>query len=73
MKMEERDRLIRDEGRVEGKAELIRIIRKKASRGMSAADIADLLETECKDVERILELIGMHPDWTDLQVAAEIY
>lgn len=80
MKMEERDRLIRDEGlrrgraegRAEGKAELISIIRKKASRGMAAADIADWLETECGEVERILELMGTYPDWTDLQVAEEL-
>lgn len=80
MKMEERDRLIRDEGlrrgraegRAEGKAELISIIRKKASRGMAAADIADCLETECGEVERILELMGTYPDWTDLQVAEEL-
>ena len=80
MKMEERDRLIRDEGlrrgraegRAEGKAELISIIRKKASRGMAAADIADWLETERGEVERILELMGTYPDWTDLQVAEEL-
>ena len=76
MKMEERDRLIRDEGlrrgRAEGKAELISIIRKKASRGMAAADVADWLETERGEVERILELIGTYPDWTDLQVAEEL-
>jgi hypothetical protein len=76
MKMEERDRLIRDEGlrrgRAEGKAELISIIRKKASRCMAAADIADWLETECGEVERILELIGTYPDWTDLQVEEEL-
>ena len=80
MKMEERDRLIRDEGlrrgraegRAEGKAELISIIRKKASRGMAAADIADWMETERGEVERILELMGTYPDWTDLQVAEEL-
>lgn len=76
MKMEERDRLIRDEGlrrgRAEGKAELISIIRKKASRGMAAADIADWLETECGEVKRILELMRNYPDWTDLQVAEEL-
>lgn len=76
MKMEERDRLIRDEGlrrgRAEGKAELISIIRKKASRGMAAADIADWLETECGEVKRTLELMRTYPDWTDLQVAEEL-
>lgn len=76
MKMEERDRLIRDEGlrrgRAEGDARLIGIIRKKASRGMAAADIADWMETERGEVERILELMRTYPDWTDLQVAEEL-
>lgn len=80
MKMEERDRLIRDEGlrkgraegRAEGEARLVGIIRKKASKSMPAADIADWLETEREEVERTLELLGAHPDWTDLQVAEEL-
>ena len=80
MKMEERDRLLRDEGlrkgraegRAEGKAELISIIRRKASRGVSVSAIADLLETECGEIEKILELIQAYPDWTDLQVAKEL-
>ena len=72
MKMEERDRLIRAEGRAEGEARLVSIIRKKVSKSMSAADIADLLETGCEEVERTMELLGAHPDWTDLQVAEEL-
>ena len=72
MKMEERDRLIRAEGRAEGEARLVSIIRKKVSKSMSAADIADLLETGCEEVERTIELLGAHPDWTDLQVAEEL-
>lgn len=80
MKMEERDRLIRDEGlrrgraegRAEGEARLVGIIRKKASKSMTAADIADCLETGCEEVERTIELLGAHPDWTDLQVAEEL-
>ena len=80
MKMEERDRLIRDEGlrrgkaegRAEGEARLVSIIRKKVSKSMSAADIADLLQTGCEEVERTMELLGAHPDWTDLQVAEEL-
>ena len=72
MKMEERDRLIRAEGRAEGEARLVGVIRKKVSKSMSAADIADLLETGCEEVERTMELLGAHPDWTDLQVAEEL-
>ena len=34
--------------------------------------MADWLETECGEVERILELMGTYPDWTDLQVAEEL-
>ena len=32
----------------------------------------DRLEAEREEVERTLELIGVHPDWTDLQVAEEL-
>ncbi len=84
MKMEERDRLIRDEGlrrgkaegraegRAEGEARLVGVIRKKVSKSVSAADIADWLETGREEVERTIELLGAHPDWTDLQVAEEL-
>ena len=72
MKMEERDRLIRAEGRAEGEARLVGVIRKKVSKSMSAADIADWLETGREEVERTIELLGAHPDWTDLQVAEEL-
>ena len=84
MKMEERDRLIRDEGlrrgraegrvegRVEGESRLIGIIRRKVSRGMGAAEIADLLEIPCAAAEKMTEAIMLHPDWTDLQIAEEL-
>ena len=72
MKMEERDRLIRAEGRAEGEARLVGVIRKKVSKSVSAADIADWLETGREEVERTIELLGAHPDWTDLQVAEEL-
>lgn len=76
MKMEERDRLMREEGlrkgRAEGDARLVSIIRKKASRGMEASEIAGWLEMESREVERTLELININPDWTDLQVAEEL-
>ena len=80
MKMEERDRLIRDEGlrrgraegRAEGESRLISIIRRKVSRGMGAAEIADLLEIPCAAAEKMTEAIMLHPDWTDLQIAEEL-
>lgn len=76
MKMEERDRLIRDEGlrrgRAEGDARLVNIIRRKASRGMEVSEIADLLEMQRAEVEAILEVFRAHPSWTDLQVAEKL-
>ena len=39
---------------------------------MEAADIADWLDTECEEVERVLELTRTYPDWTDLQAAEEL-
>ena len=62
----------RAEGRAEGEARLVGVIRKKVSKNMSAADIADWLETGREEVERTIELLGAHPDWTDLQVAEEL-
>lgn len=80
MKMEERDRLIRDEGekigkaegRAEGKVSLVSIIRKKALKGLDAAAISELLETGQKEIREILDLAESHPDWSDLEIAAEL-
>lgn len=80
MKMEERDRLIRDEGerigreagRAEGRALLISIIRKKAAKGLDAAAISELLETEEEEVREIMSLAELHPDWSDLKIAEEL-
>lgn len=80
MKMEERDRLIRDEGerigraegRAEGRALLISIIRKKAAKGLDAAAISELLETEEEEVGEIMSLAELHPDWSDLKIAEEL-
>ena len=69
MKMEERDRA---EGRAEGESRLISIIRRKVSRGMGAAEIADLLEIPCAAAEAVTEALMLHPDWTDLQIAEEL-
>ena len=88
MKMEERDRLIRDEGekigrvegkaegraegRAEGKASLVSIIRKKALKGLDTAAISELLETGQKEIREILDLAESHPEWSDLEIAAEL-
>ncbi len=80
MKMEERDRLIRDEGerigreagRAEGRTLLISIIRKKAAKGLDAAAISELLETEEEEVGEIMSLAELHPDWSDLKIAEEL-
>lgn len=72
MKMEERDRLIREEGEVKGKTPLISIIRRKAAKGMDAAGIADLLETGQEEIEAVQALAQTHPEWTDFQIAEVI-
>lgn len=74
MKMEERDRLIRDEGERLGldkgkKSSLISIIRKKFDKGMDITEIADLLEADKEEVEAICRLLDRHSEWTDLQIA----
>lgn len=53
----------RTEGRTEGKTELgIHLIRRNTNRGMTAADIADLLDLDTNYVLRIAELCGKYSD-----------
>lgn len=47
---------------------LISMVRKKQKRGCSSAEIADALEEEREYVDKIMELMEAHPDWTDEQV-----
>lgn len=77
MKMEERDRLIREEGElkgeirgeIKGKTPLISIIRRKAANGLNAAAIAELLEIGQEEIDEVLSLEQEHSDWTDFQIA----
>ena len=77
MKILERERMIREEGREEGrrdgyasgKAELIRIIRKKKEKGISSAETAGFLEMEEEEIRKIFSLLDEDPDAADLEIA----
>ena len=77
MKILERERMIREEGIKEGKrdgyasgkAELIRIIRKKKEKGMSSAETAEFLEMEEEEIRKIFSLLDEDPDAGDLEIA----
>ena len=81
MKILERERMIREEGREEGikegkrdgyasgKAELIRIIRKKKEKGMSSAETAGFLEMKEEEIRKIFSLLDEDPDAADLEIA----
>lgn len=59
MKMEERDRLIREAGYVEGERhKLISLIEKKLAKGKSAEEIAGELEEEIPVIEKFIQEIG---------------
>lgn len=57
-------------GTAEGKADEIRIIRRKFSRGLSAQETAGLLELEESYISRIFSLFTLHPDDDDVQIAS---
>lgn len=89
MKILERERMIREEGRekgreegreegikegkrdgyASGKAELIRIIRKKKEKGISSAETAGFLEMKEEEIRKIFSLLDEDPDAADLEIA----
>ena len=70
MKMEERDRLIREEGERKGETKsLISIIRKKTEKGYGAEKIAADLEMKKEKVILILEALEKYGDRTDREIA----
>ncbi|MCI9142647.1 MAG: hypothetical protein HFH87_08505 [Lachnospiraceae bacterium] len=71
----------RAEGKAEGQAEgeargqaagelrkLISQIRKKAAKGMSPKEIADIFEEEYSLVSQIYNVMEHHPDWDDERI-----
>ena len=62
----------RAEGKAEGKAEVVALIRKKYSKQLSPVQIADLLELEIPYVERVLRSIQKDPGATDFEIAMEL-
>lgn len=73
MKMEERDRLIQDEGIKKGlKLSLVSAVRKQKDEQIKADTIADLFGVNIEEVSEIATLAEANPDWTDLQIAEEL-
>ena len=48
------------------------LIRKKHSKGLSISDIADTLEESEEYIQKFLDQITKHPDWTDEQIVDDI-
>ena len=57
------------DGYASGKAELIRIIRKKKEKGISSAETAGFLEMEEEEIREIFSLLDEDPDAADLEIA----
>ncbi len=67
MKMEERDRLIREDGFSEGlsKGELLKLIsliQKKISKGKNLEQVAEELEENVEDIQNLYEVVQNNPD-----------
>ena len=73
MRMTKLGQMLIDEGLAEGlatgRADMIRIIRRKFSRGLSPAETAELLEMDHGYIEYVYTLLQEHPDMTDFQIA----
>ena len=74
MKIFERERMIREEGREEGyvsgeDAAKIGIIRRKIEKGLSAPEIAEMLEAEESYVKEVIQLLEENREASDLEIA----
>ena len=77
MKMEERDRLIREEGErrgeiqgaIKAEAKIVSMIRKKLAKDKDTDKIAEELELENDYVEKVIALLREDLDKTDEQTA----
>ena len=74
MKIFERERMIREEGREEGyasgeEAAKIGIIRRKMEKGQSVPEIAEMLETEESYVKEVIQLLEENREASDLEIA----
>ena len=70
-----------DQGRAEGIAEgmtrgehlkLISQIRKKYIKGISAEDCAEMLEESLGIIQRLYQIMELHPDWEDARMLEEL-
>lgn len=69
MKIFEREKMLRDDGREEGKiAGTVRIIRKKLDKNMQVSEIAELLEADEQYVTKIEQFIRSNPEYSDLEI-----
>lgn len=59
----------REEGRAEGMSGEIRIIRRKAEKGMDSAEISELMEMDEERTNQIISLLLAYPSEDDTQIA----
>lgn len=63
MKAEERDRLIREEGKEKGRREeIIEIVKRNMEKGKSAEEISDFLEEDVDGIRKLLNIIQENPE-----------
>lgn len=61
-----------EKGMAQGKADLIRCIRKKIKKGYAAIEIAEVLEIDVLHVKQIADLMQNYPEDTDVEIAARL-
>ncbi len=69
MRMTKLGQMLLNEGLATGRADMIRIIRHKLSKGLNSVETAELLEMDHNYIEHIYTLLLEYPDMTDFQIA----
>ena len=62
-----------EDGRIEGRREgILSAFRKMGAKGMSASEIADMLNEPVDFVEKVLAVNQLHPNWGDGRILKKV-
>lgn len=62
----------KEEGKIEEKITIVRLVRKKIAKQLELEEIADILELEIFELADIYNTLMEHPEWTDKEVATAV-
>lgn len=69
IKMTKLGEMLVADGRAEGRAQIVSMIRRKVEKGMNVSEISDMLELEENYVAGVVKIVTETPEMTDLEIA----